>query len=179
MTVYFLMLVALIVAAWLIIRKINANKRHPLLTANLICGAVLGSCVFLMCMEEAYLSDARLLYDGVYNGGILDEMKYTGTEDGYHVVYAVIGFGIRGSIEIIEIPEEQASVSFISKLYKPVILYCMGGKEWKDAVKIVPDFFPLEIGTALIDIAACILLNLAVLIRMLYRLLKRAKKTDT
>lgn len=161
MTVYFLMLVALIAAAWFVIRKINAEKRHPVLTANLICGAAFGSVVLLFCMEQANLDHARLLYDCVYNRTILsDSFRYQGIVDGYHIVSGTL------------IPEEQATVSFISKLYRPVNLYCMGGKEWKDAVKIVPDFFPLQIGAALLDIAACILMNLAVLTRKFYRLFK-------
>ena len=111
----------------------------------------------------------------IYYGGILSSVRYERTEGDYHIIKRT---GILLDDEI-AVPANNTDISFFSKIYKPVQIYCNKGtdlygseitissKKYKlcnTVVKIKPDFFHLIFSIGFIDFLGLIIFNLVLFI---------------
>ena len=111
----------------------------------------------------------------IYHGGILGSVKYERTEGDYHIIKRT---GILIDDEI-AVPVKSTDISFFSKIYKPVQIYCnkdtelygseitISSKRYKlcdTVVKIKPDFSDLILSVGFIDLLGLIIFNMVLFI---------------
>ena len=111
----------------------------------------------------------------IYHGGILGSVKYERTEGDYHIIKRT---GILIDDEI-AVPVKSTDISFFSKIYKPVQIYCnkdtalygseitISSKRYilcDTVVNIKPDFTDLILSVGFIDLLGLIIFNLVLFI---------------
>ena len=140
-------------------------------------GAFYSVIVIVLILDN--VNDAIITNDSenysIYYGGILSSVRYERTEEDYHIIKRT---GILLDDEI-AVPVNSTDISFFSKIYKPVQIYCNKGtdlygseitissKKYKlcnTVVKIKPDFFHLIFSIGFIDILVLIIFNLVLFI---------------
>lgn len=121
-------------------------------------------------VNEAVRAKASENYN-IYGGGILYSVKYAGTEGGY-IILKETGILVENDIAV---PVQNTDISFLTKIYKPALIYCSKGTELYSSEttinskkynlggtveKIKPDFGNMILVIGLADIFVTAIFNL-------------------
>ena len=145
-------------------------KRVPVVN-GILFGIIVG-IVFFQITDSISQNRDELTYN-IYTSALLGSYNYERNVDGYYIVNSHTFMGSGGSYAI---PEEQCSVSLLTKVYSPIRIYCLKDTHLDsqektvmidsrtyvladNVVKLVPEYFDLYLVVGLIDIGLFLLYN--------------------
>lgn len=152
-----------------IISALKKGRKSPVVLNGIFYGIIV-LLIVLSGVNKAVRAKASENYN-IYGGGFLGSVKYVGTEDGYIIIKRT-GIMIDDDIAV---PARNAHISFLTKIYKPAIIYCRKGTELYSSEttvnskkyklggtveKIKPDFGNMILLIGLADIFVTAIFNL-------------------
>jgi len=148
---------------------LKKGRKSPVVLNGIFYGIIV-LLIVLSGVNKAVRAKASENYN-IYGGGILYSVKYAGIEGDY-IILSEAGVLIGNDIAV---PARNAHISFLTKIYKPTIIYCRKGtdlyssettinsKKYKlgsTVEKIKPDFGNMILIIGLADIFAAAIFNL-------------------